>query len=517
MDHTDAKKAWISSLTEEYPLTAIDHAAPKIYTRIAYGFPFRSSNDLDIIAATRYLLNSFRRALTCFPFLGGQILHPKDDKLPQLIYSRDPANLNINRYRDEVFDVKCGKGITDYPWTWERLQAAGVPPDAIDKDILSLSPDHPENSSGKFYHPVTLRASFIPGGLILCFAFHHAIADGASYRAFYQCMFDSSRQFDEHAFNASVIRRKNLNSLLGKERAGAQIVDITNLPQYDFNFCPPSVQPPVADVPRSVTKILRLPAARILAMKQEACAYLRSVRGPSAFVSSADTICGLAWLHVTRARLDHLDPNETTRFATAVDIRNRMIPNLDEEAYIGNMYLRAMTDKGVRVKDLVNVSDASAPVTLRDIAEAAWLIRKAIQAFENTSHICENLALLANVFHGADPDHISHASGLALNKQRTGLDNSVWVNTGADIEFGIPGTGGGKPEWARKTYSANEGNLNVLPRKGGTRGSADWEILLVLREDAMNKLMGEKEMGAYLVKAPAVASDDVPIQARAHL
>ncbi|KAK4446526.1 hypothetical protein QBC34DRAFT_383152 [Podospora aff. communis PSN243] len=508
MDPSDARKKWISSLTEQLPLNGIDLNAPKVYTRMAYGFPFESNTANNINAAAKYLFTCFQRALTCFPFMGGQIIHPRDDKLPQLFFSRHPANLNIHHFCSEIFDTKVHGENENYHWTWNQLQNAGVPPDAIDKDLLSLSPDHPENLSGKCYHPVTLRLNFIPGGLVLCFAFHHAIADGASYHAFYQCMFNPGRRFDEAAFNASLRRRSNFNALLAGR--GAQIVDITNLPEYDFDFSAPSVEAPVtsvsegvSNVPACVASVLRFSAARVLDLKKEACEYLRSIYGPLAFVSSADTICGLTWLHVTRARLEHLDPNEITRFATAVDIRNRMIPDLTKEAYIGNMYLRTMTDKHIRVKDLVNTEDGSTPATLGDVAEAAWLIRRAIQAFHNPDHLCEHLALLSNVFHGADPDLISHASHLALNKQRTGLDNSVWVSTGVDIEFGIPGTGGGKPEWARKTYSAYEGSLNIMPRKGGTKGDEDWEILLALREDVMNKLMGETELGAYTTKPSA--------------
>ena len=69
-----------------------------------------------------------------------------------------------------------------------------------------------------------------------------------------------------------------------------------------------------------------------------------------------------------------------------------------------------------------------------------------------------------------------------------------------DVDFGIPDTGGGKPVWARKTYSASDGSLNVMPRAGGAKGNdANWEVLLALRVEDLERICGNKELGCYLV------------------
>ncbi|KAK0648638.1 hypothetical protein B0T16DRAFT_506981 [Cercophora newfieldiana] len=497
----NTKQQWISSLNETLPLTGIDQNAPKIYFRAAFGFEMGKKSDL--YRAIEHLAHGFRRALDCFPFLGGQVIHPKSgtDKRIRLVYSRDPANSSLMRFPDEVFDIKVHKagGKDDYHWTYDHLQRAGVPAGAINKDILSLSPTHP--TSGDSYHPVTLRVNFIPGGLILVFAFHHSITDGPSYDAFYRCMFDPSRHFDEQSFNASLRYRSNLIRLF----PGSHPVDVRSFPGYDFD-CPLPPQPEAPISFPTCSQIFKISAVQVIYLKNTACEYLKSRYGDSAFVSSTDTLCALVWVFVTRARLmtDDLRLHNTTRFATAVDIRDRMVPILRDKNYIGNMYLRTMTDKNVTVKDLINPKRDPQPATRRDIAEAAWLVRKAIQAFDDPAHIARHLSLLSNVLSGDDPDLLAKASDAALDTQRTGLDASVWADFGLGIDFGIPGAVRGKPDWMRKTYSAgNNGSLNILPRQGGTKGDADWEILLSLRRDVMDRILEKTELGGFILDLPA--------------
>jgi len=498
----DPKQRWISGLTEEFPLTGIDQNAPKVYSRVVYGFPFKGEANF-FNEAVDYLRKSFFCALVCYPFMGGQVVHPPDSKLLRLVYSNDQGQSGFLRFHGEVFGVqKLHRN--HYPWDFEGLQQANAPPNAFNKDVFSLSPAHLTSLSGSYsyYHPVTLRVTFIEGGILLCFACHHSVADGAAFTAFLDCMFNNQENHDiealQQAHAADLQRRTGLIMMF----RGTQPVDVSLLPEYDFNFSAPSIPLPLPSPTRCAAKVIILSAARISELKSRACAYLQSVLGDSAFVSGADTVCGLVWLHVTRARLHHLDPNQPTRFATAIDIRNRMRTILGEKPYIGNMFLRTMTDKNVTVKDLVNADDTSSPAKIRDIAEAAWLIRRAIQAFDDPNHIRRHLILLSNVLYGPSPDDISKASDLALQKANAGLDNSVWAGIGADIEFKIPGTHGGKPNWARKTYSANDGCMNIMPRKGGTQGTENWEVLLTLRDVDMKKLYQRQELGGYMLGAP---------------
>jgi trichothecene 3-O-acetyltransferase len=90
----------------------------------------------------------------------------------------------------------------------------------------------------------------------------------------------------------------------------------------------------------------------------------------------------------------------------------------------------------------------------------------------------------------------------SIDAANTGLDFSSWVEFGADLDFGIPGTEWPDPDWVRKTWSTNPGACNIMPRKGGRQGGMkDWEVVLGLKEDEMVKVCGKSELGrwAYII------------------
>ncbi|KAK3395289.1 hypothetical protein B0H63DRAFT_518353 [Podospora didyma] len=221
-------------------------------------------------------------------------------------------------------------------------------------------------------------------------------------------------------------------------------------------------------------------------------------------VTQVDVFCGLLWLHVIRVRRDCLSGTAITRCATAADIRERYEPNVGGSAgelqkvgedYMGNMILR------IKAK-------------VKQLADACWLIRRAVLKLR-------------------DPNYVTHGVKLAkekgsydIDQSETGLDFSSWAELGADLEFEIPGTasssssygtsygtfagtsssssGGNlnlKPDLARKTYSAIDGSMNIMPRRGGARGEdADWEVLFALRVKDMDKICGNDQLGKYLAQ-----------------
>jgi len=111
--------------------------------------------------------------------------------------------------------------------------------------------------------------------------------------------------------------------------------------------------------------------------------------------------------------------------------------------------------------------------------------------------------------------------------QPKGIDNFTWAHMGMDLDFGIPGTcvpvespvtpprdaqgrsrgpmlvqGDGKPKWARRLPAMprqNAGNkvaVDIMPRRGGASGYADWEVLLSLPEEGgiMDAVCGRGEL-----------------------
>lgn len=73
-----------------------------------------------------------------------------------MVYTYKSADFNIQAFTDEVFTYKVLK---DENCSYLELKQQGVPLGRMDKDVLSLSPDHPRG--GNNYHPLTLHGNFI--------------------------------------------------------------------------------------------------------------------------------------------------------------------------------------------------------------------------------------------------------------------------------------------------------------------------------------------------------------------
>jgi hypothetical protein len=222
-------------------------------------------------------------------------------------------------------------------------------------------------------------------------------------------------------------------------------------------------------------------------------------------------------------------PVDTTHFATAVSVRGRLggvvagdddggddgDGNLFGEGYLGNMWVRALA--GVTVGGLVRDVEMRGPVTVEQVAEAAWCIRRAVMELLKPEVLRGHLALAARatdlegvVAPGegekvAWPE-VDTAVRRCIARHHTGLDVSVGVGLGADVEFEIPGVNGGektKPTWVRRAYVANDGSMNLVPRRGITKGDRDWEIWLALRREDMKVVEEQGELGAWLLRPAA--------------
>jgi hypothetical protein len=76
---------------------------------------------------------------------------------------------------------------------------------------------------------------------------------------------------------------------------------------------------------------------------------------------------------------------------------------------------------------------------------------------------------------------------------------SSWLNFGADLCWGIPGTDlgkdslAGRPEFIRRTYAPSDGGMIFLPRRRQTANDteAPFEILVRLADEDMSRLLNE--------------------------
>lgn len=534
MDRKQAKAAWVSTLGEEMTLTPFDYTAPQNYIMKCFGFPF---DDSERQAAVRHLEARLHLAFKFRPSLAGQIIHGKDGKLPKLVYPVEHTNNNLHTFPDEVFDHLV-LDESQFPWTFEHLTQAGAPASTFGKDLLWLLPQSGP-APGDACHPITLRASFIKGGLILGFAFHHGVMDGTGTAAFltdfclnaggeynvrmleYTPTPDDSTMLTVQDINSGLRmarpfinhanlhhRKRQVRELAARTSESIGVVDVHSTPGYDFTV---PATPPV--IPTAIAKVLTISASRATALHTEALAHIRSTHGPNTFISITDTVCALTWLHITRVRLraGRIQPDDPTRFATAINMR-REFAMTHLPGYIGNMFLRGLASS--TVGDMVQ--HPTAPATPAQVARAALLIRQAVQTIMNDedgarkkhiaiAHAATNPEPSTNQQPHVSWPEVDAAIRRAISRHSTGVDATVGVTLGADIVFDIPGVaeGGMKPAWVRRAYVPHEGFMGVLPRRGGAKGDADWEVWLGMREEDMDVLVGEGELGGWLCRPPA--------------
>ncbi|KKY26654.1 putative trichothecene 3-o-acetyltransferase [Diplodia seriata] len=155
------------------------------------------------------------------------------------------------------------------------------------------------------------------------------------------------------------------------------------------------------------------------------------------------------------------------------------------------------------------------PPTTQTIATAALRIRQAINSVDD-AYIRRRFNFAASLCAKQTPAHVSPgdcgaALHRALDPARAGVDCSSWIDFPV-TDFRIPGTttmttdggqdgGEGRPAWVRKTYSANPGAVNVLPRRGGTKGSDEdeWEVLVAAAEvDVERMVEGMEECRGFV-------------------
>ena len=113
----------------------------------------------------------------------------------------------------------------------------------------------------------------------------------------------------------------------------------------------------------------------------------------------------------------------------------------------------------------------------------------------NNKYVGDRLKTFSSL---SDPTEVFSAYERARDTSYAGIDFSSWRDQGADVEFGIPGTSTSKLEFWRKARSPTEGAYNILPRKGGSKGEAVWEVSLGLSVDDMNRLCSKNELGGWV-------------------
>jgi hypothetical protein len=453
----------------------------RVFVHKLFCFPFPDASLQD--AAVQSMEQALSAMVLKWPFIAGTVL--PDDSAPQ----QNAIKLEYNPpmlggVGEQILTVR-NLSAPEYPWAYEQLAEAGMPLSAMNMDLFCPVPEWP--ALGQAYPALAIQANFIDGGLILLFAFHHAVADGGSFTTFVKEFAAATRLTTRHD-SATIMPVEPRIPYIREE--GAVIRELASFPEYDYKSAP---------VHRSkyqevTTRILTFSAATVQKLEADIKAELKNLPNAPSFVSNIACLSGLIWIAVIRARHTRLPPFETTKIGIAVNARSIMKPKLSED-YFGDAVVH--TNATAKVFELLDADEEAAhalrPISIRTLALAASRMREAVSKVD-ADYVHERLETFSAL---SDPTEVCRVYDQAMDTTHTGLDFSSWRDQGADIEFGIPGIGQATLHFWRKTWSPNEGAYNILPRKGGSKGPADWEVSLGLSVEDMKEVCSDEELGAW--------------------
>ncbi|GKT89402.1 trichothecene 3-O-acetyltransferase [Colletotrichum tofieldiae] len=136
--------------TPHVALSPLDQIAPRIYVRSV--FIFNVDRKFGINKALCHIADRFHASLLRWPFLTGQVRPATYSIRPnelELDYDLDENRADPSQ-RPDLFTYQfCDRlGGSAY----EKLKARGMPPSVMEKDILSLSPNHPKPGEPRLRH-----------------------------------------------------------------------------------------------------------------------------------------------------------------------------------------------------------------------------------------------------------------------------------------------------------------------------------------------------------------------------
>ncbi len=470
---------------EKVELSPFDQTMVRVFIHKLFCFPFP---DPTLQAeAVEKLEQALSATILRWPFITG-FVSPDESAAQQNAVKLEydpPLSGNVG---DHIFTVR-NLSAPEYAWAYDQLAEAGMPLKPMDKDVFSAVPEWP--APGQAYPALSIQANFIEGGLILCFAFHHTVADGGSFVTFLKEFAAATKMPTRHD-SAQVMPVEPRVAYAPRDGV---VRNLESFPEYDYTTAPVHHD----KYKEITTRILKFSAATVQKLEADIKAELKKNPDAPSFVSNIACLSGLIWIAVVRARYNRMPHNrlpasETTKIGIAVNARGVMTPKLPED-YFGDAVVH--TNATAKVYELLDVGEdathALQPISVVALALAASRMREAVSKVD-AAYVSERLKTLSSVSDVAEPCLLYTQ---AMDTTHTGLDFSSWRDQGADIEFGIPGIGTSTVDFWRKAWSPNEGAYNILPRKGGSKGPADWEVSLGLSMEDMDRVCSDAELGGW--------------------
>lgn len=308
-------------------LNPIDHTIDRGYVRIHLGFPF-DGDQYKMNEAVQHIRDVQTIVLKRWPFLAGVIF-------PLKATEKDVLEV---KYHYPVMATDANKWlkvwhISRRMCTYGQLLRWGAPPGWFARD--------PSRREYAVDPAMYTHVSFFQsgGGMVLSFAFHHAVMDGASIKLFLQ-VFAAACRPGMKLWSTNVLDGRRPR-FLGIFAPTAQLEVVANIliSRYpgahddrlsELRFLQPTPErfgfdhdpidfckeyrlapPPRQDGPSPCTTLVfEFKHSMITKLKSEVIHAAVKERGYLGWLSSTDCLCGLIWVAILRARASRLNLDE---------------------------------------------------------------------------------------------------------------------------------------------------------------------------------------------------------------
>ncbi|KAK7923223.1 transferase [Apiospora marii] len=499
----------VNSMAEEqqklvYRLSDMDQSVPRDYARrmFIFDFPDRTRR----AEATSALRRGLKTAFKAYPHLTGRV-GPDEGPDENQVKERDPITVRYGEtaaareITEDVFQASYHKKAAEF-YSYGELCHMNMPVSHWKSKDFCIAPISWTDED--WVPAVTLKVTFLgSGGLVLCFAFHNAVADDRSISMFIETFANGTR--NPSAINGirPYVQPMDLAESCDFDyEAMHYLWDDGRFPELDFDDSKPVFPYPQS----SHSRLIKFPAKAIAALKDDCLAYIMGYLNlDSLYLSTTDVLSALVWVSLLRARHARFnadDYDQTAPFATTIDWRLRDSDGVVPPDYFGNASTNAAVVT-LKLRDIVHPETTRcpgsgaarlAPTQLGTIAICADQIRQTLLQVQPDS-IEDRLAIYTTF---ERPLEASVASRRALQSHKQGVRvGSLADSGGADFDFGIPGTNGndGRPRFVRKPWMTENGLVNILPRRRDS--DDDWVVLVGADGPVLDQLCWRRELGRW--------------------
>ncbi len=448
-------------------LSPVDQLMPRTYTRVFLVWPVADEDAADAVTRLSLGLAALFRRL---PYLGGRVSQRPDRG------NRLAVSWFTEAAEPELAEVAAPADMPAY----DDLARTNAPLHRFTRTLCLVHVIPPDVDAPVFAASYTR----LDGGLLLCYAVHHAAMDGAGVAELAGLWAACCRGGDAGAVpplpdaNEPTHRSARLQSAAGEGTpVTATLAELLHrCPQYRLlSAGAPQVLP--SPLPASTSRLFRFSASKLVRTRD----MLGETAGGERQLTTNNILTAIIWACVTRVRLARSPPSDgTSRLGFAVDGRRRLGDDFGAGRYLGNVNMYGLAE--VPLATLQSASryafmpSSGPPRSGQCRSDFAAVVDAFAAAVARITRpvIAEVLSLVDQA-----PDVTDLGPGW---RPFHGLDLSLtsWANQAYYVcEFGAPL---GRPAFVRVPFAEYDGLAIVLPRRrDGDDGKLD--VVLFLNAD----------------------------------